>query len=248
MVGQPPMGWLAPRVSVRKYGEGFRRGRIARARHGGRALHRSGPRRTGRHGRGLRGLRPRAGSQDRDQAAARRAATTATRRRRARAPDARGAGHRAKSRTPTWSWCTTSARSRTASSSRWSSSTATRCATGSQARRAPGGDPRRLHRRRAAAWRRRTRRSWCTATSSPTTSWSAPTGRCASWTSAWPAGRSIGDKPERGTASRRRACGEHRQRQRASSSIRLATLRHRGARSSPPNNAARDRRLPLDGS
>ena len=40
-----------------------------------------------------------------------------------------------------------------------------------------------LSSRPGAAWRRRTTRGSCTATSSPTTSWSAATARCASWTS-----------------------------------------------------------------
>ena len=46
-------------------------------------------------------------------------------------------------------------------------------------------------------WRLRTRLAWCTATSSPTTCWSAKMGRCASPTSAWR------DAPTRAMSTRR---------------------------------------------
>ena len=49
--------------------------------------------------------------------------------------------------------------------------------------RAAGGRSWTCSWRRGAGWRPRTTRGWSTATSSPTTSWSDATARCASWTS-----------------------------------------------------------------
>ena len=136
-----------------------------------------GLRRARRHGRGLRRLRSGAGPQGRAQAAARAAAPALADGRR-HAPPARGAGDRA----PVAPERRRRLRRRhvraTASSSRWSSSRATRSATG--CRRAP----RTLARDRwtsswprGAGWRPRTRRASSTATSSPTTSWSASDGQ-----------------------------------------------------------------------
>ena len=81
-------------------------------------------------------------------------------------------------RTPTSSSSTTSARSATRCSSRWSSSTGHTVGYWLHA------EPRALARgaarsswRPGAAWRPRTRQGWSTATSSPTTSWSASDGQ-----------------------------------------------------------------------
>ena len=141
--------------------------RHPRPRSDDRSLRRARARGAWGHGGGLRSLRSRAGSQDRDQAPPARAATRLTG---ARACCARRRRSPSCS-TRTSSSSTTWAPSETASSSRWSSSRGEPSTGGCTPGRARAARSWTSISRRGEGWRRRTRPGSSTATSSPTTSW-----------------------------------------------------------------------------
>ena len=88
--------------------------------------------------------------------------------------------------TPTWSRCTRWSRTQARTSSPWSGSTGSPCEAGCARAGAPPTRSSTSSWRRPTAWRRRTPPASSTATSSPTTCWSAATAACGWPTSGWP--------------------------------------------------------------